>query len=824
MEALNSNLKPINQPNIPPKFIQNTKPTATHVATTKRGRNPCLYCKSTEHAIHQCPDFVNLSVQSRLEKVNLMKLCTNCLRNNHIVENCRISMKCRTCNKRHHSLLHVDSSGQSDLTTTLNNYSTHVNQSIHHDNVLLATAIVLIKNAKNRYESCRIFLEPGSISNCVTRALAKKLRLNCFNENFEIKGLNGTVSNATQSVIVNIKSKYNSYKADNIKCIVVEKITDMLPLMTINRFTLGIPENVQLADPRFYERAEVDMLIGGSLFWSLLCIGQITLPTGIILQKTQLGFIAVGPHNTVYGIPNNPVANRVVCNLAVNTSSLENRVTKFFELESSGTNYDSGAGKCALSLEEIECENHFKSTLRRDVTGRFLVKLPRRDNVINLGESRHLAVKRFLGIERRFCKDEALRSSYSKFIKEYLSLGHMQLVRSVPGNNIAYLPHHAVHKESSSTTKLRVVFDASAKTSNGKSLNDNLMCGPVIQRDLFSIILEFRTFQFALNAYIAKMYRQIRIDEEDANYQLIVWRDSSNEPLQTYKLLTLTYGTKPASFIATRCLSELSSLNSENYPRASHIIKNNLYMDDVLTGANSIPELIQIRDDLINILNQGQFELRKFRSNERSVLPEQPDDTIADVDLSKSEHSKVLGLCWDSLCDTLNYDLNMINHPKRITKRVILSVTSQIFDPLGLIGPIIMKAKIILQQLWMLNLGWDESVPMSIHSSWIAFTSELQNLKIIQIPRKVISNPTIARAEIHGFSDASKQGYGAAVYLRTQNTFGEYEVRLMCAKSRVAPLKTITIPRLELCGSLILARLVNKVRQNISIDISREML
>ncbi|XP_063903768.1 uncharacterized protein LOC135123205 [Zophobas morio] len=260
------------------------------------------------------------------------------------------------------------------------------------------------------------------------------------------------------------------------------------------------------------------------------------------------------------------------------------------------------------------------------------------------------------------------------------------------------------------------------------------------------------------------MYRQIRVNDEDANYQLILWRDDPNKPVQTYKLLTLTYGTKPASFIATRCLAELATINEEKFPTACHVIKNNFYMDDLLTG---------------------QFEIRKFHSND------------------------------DDFC--------LGNTTKKVTKRVILSLSSQIFDPLGLIGPVIMKAKIILQQLWSLKLGWDEAVPLSIHSAWTTFLAELHNLKNIKISRKTISNSLVISAELHGFSDASQQGYGAAVYLRVLNEFGAYEIKLMCARSRVAPFKTMTMPRLELCGALLLAQLMSKVRQNISIKIIREI-
>ncbi|XP_063903767.1 uncharacterized protein LOC135123204 [Zophobas morio] len=427
LEALNSYGNSGNQNNAHPKSNQITKRTTAHLATTKPKRSSCSYCKSNEHMIHQCPEFINLSVQSRLEKVKLIKLCINCLRNNHFVENCRVTTKCRNCNKKHHSLLHVDASSQQGYS----------------DN-------------------------PGSMSNCITKKACKELGLRSFKENFEIKGVNGTTSNTTQAVFINIKSRYNAYSAGNVQCIVVDKITESLPLVPLNPDDLEIPKDVQLADPHFYESSKVDVLIGGGLFWSLLCVGQFSLPTGLVFQKTHFGFIAGGPYcsksnaHPAINRRNTSAINTAYCNLAVTTQdSMEERVAKFFEVEGSSTGFHD---KQPLSDEELKCEKHFKTTTIRDTKGRFIIKLPTKGNNINVWESKKLAMKRFCSLEKKFAKDENLKTAYSKCMHEYLALGHMQLMSNNPKTNTLYLPHHAVHKESSTTTKLRVVFDASGTT------------------------------------------------------------------------------------------------------------------------------------------------------------------------------------------------------------------------------------------------------------------------------------------------------------------------------------------------------------------------
>jgi hypothetical protein len=155
---------------------------------------------------------------------------------------------------------------------------------------------------------------------------------------------------------------------------------------------------------------------------------------------------------------------------------------------------------------------------------------------------------------------------------------------------IFFLPHHAVFKESSTTTKTRVVFDASAKSATGISLNDILMVGPTVQQDLISLVLIFRMHMYAMTADISKIYRQIRVHPEDYNLQRILWRRSSDKPLKQYQLVTVTYGTSPASFLATRCLNQLPSEEVSLYPLAAEVTSRDMNVDDLVTGSDNLPD------------------------------------------------------------------------------------------------------------------------------------------------------------------------------------------------------------------------------------------
>lgn len=308
-----------------------------------------------------------------------------------------------------------------------------------------------------------------------------------------------------------------------------------------------IPKHIKLADPNFNVPSNIDMLIGAELFWKLICAGQIRHSKDQpILQKTHFGSI-ISDHI----VDNNVNSIYTSCHLAV-ADDLNRAFSRFWEVEHNISSHNP-------SREESKCESIFQNTRRND-EGRFIVQLPiKTDKLIALGDSKDIALKRFKSLERRLLKQPQMHAEYKKFIHEYKELGHMREVPSHlninPSNaNLPayYLPHHAVYKETSNT-KLRVVFDESCKTSTGTSLNVVLMVGPTMQDDLFSILSRFRTFTYALTADI-KIYRQVLVDPTQTCLQRILWRDSANESIKTFELLTLTYGTSSASFLTIAAL------------------------------------------------------------------------------------------------------------------------------------------------------------------------------------------------------------------------------------------------------------------------------
>jgi len=316
-----------------------------------------------------------------------------------------------------------------------------------------------------------------------------------------------------------------------------------------------------------------------------------------------------------------------------------------------------------------------------------VVKLPIREHLISkLGDSRNIALRRLKSLENRFTRDPELRDKYAKFIHEYIALGHMRLVDSPPDENSVnfYLPHHSVLKETNQGSKLRVVFDASCKSATGISLNDTLLVGPVVQQDLTSILMRFRTFRYVFTADIIKMYRQILIDPSQSCLQRILWRDDPDLNINTYELTTVTYGTASASYLATRCLKHLADQHSSKYPIGSIHVKRDFYVDDLLTGAHTICDAKQIRDEVIQLLQLGSFELSKWASNCSELLEPIQNREGGEITISNETDSCILGIQWNQSKDVFRFSCKL-DPCNVISKRTILSEVARLFDPLGLL-------------------------------------------------------------------------------------------------------------------------------------------
>jgi hypothetical protein len=297
----------------------------------------------------------------------------------------------------------------------------------------------------------------------------------------------------------------------------------LTPVIKLDISNWTIPKDITLADEQFNEPGSIDLLLGADLFYEMSRPGRYTYPGNYpVIQETVLGWTLTGK-TPIVTKPDN-VQHAFI---ARHDDNLEKNLNRFWEVEP--------ADHSTMTAEQKACEEHFLTHSTQQPDGRFMVRLPTKMDTTQLGTSRLSAERRLLAIERRLERDPDLKKQYHDFMREYENLGHSEPVTPQEVKDTCYyLPHHPVFKETSTTTRTRVVFDGGAKTSNGLSLNDTLQVGATVQQNLYSIVLRFRTHQVCFTADIAKMYRQIIVHPQDRNLQRILWRYSSDEPIQEY--------------------------------------------------------------------------------------------------------------------------------------------------------------------------------------------------------------------------------------------------------------------------------------------------
>lgn len=807
-------------------------------SVNSHSKDKCPVC-SCSHQIRQCPNFNQLNQERKLEIVRKNGLCINCLGLGHIVARCPSTRTCFHCRKRHHSLLHIGSNKLRDQTNIETNHA-HIEQiettesaletqepinALHAGKIgnggriLLATALVTLISTNGVRTTVRALLDQGSEACFITEAVVQRLNLKRDSVNADVVGLGRSeAGNAKSKVHVTMLTKDTEQRSIDIHALVFKSLTNLLPSQTIPVLKWNHLQNLDLADPKYFEPSKIDLLLGADVYAQIIQAGLRKGPVGApTAQRTMLGWILSGEiiENPQYGVSN--TKKRTILTLH-NQIELNEQLKQFWELEEI-------TPKRRLTRDEQQCEEYFKRTVKRELNGRYVVRLPFKDIETNgiFGRSRDLAIRRLIHLEKRFERDPKLKIEYAKTVNEYLTLGHMIPSTSDENQNSIhglastlykcnYMPHHAVIKESSTTTRLRVVFDASQKTSNGKSLNESLLTGPTIQEDLMALVLRWRKHKIVFTADIQKMYRQIQVSDEDTNYQRIVWRNHSSEPIVDYNLKTVTFGTSSAPFLAIRTLQQLAIDERDTYAIGSEVALSDFYVDDVISGADTIELALTKQSELIRLLKTGCFDLRKWSSNQIELLEHLPSDHVElnlPLNLNRDNGIKTLGIQWDPVTDQFGYRINLETIQSGFTKRSILSDIAKIFDPMGWITPTTIIAKIKIQALWLSGKAWDEQLSNAYIQDWKEYRENLWQLQQLKIPRWIYTKSGNA-IQLHGFSDASIQAYAASIYIRCSDEQGIVRVNLLTAKSKVAPLKSISLPRLELCGALLLAKLIRK--------------
>ncbi|XP_014216260.1 uncharacterized protein LOC106645024 [Copidosoma floridanum] len=300
------------------------------------------------------------------------------------------------------------------------------------------------------------------------------------------------------------------------------------------------------------------------------------------------------------------------------------------------------------------------------------------------------------------------------------------------------------------------------------------------------------------------MIRQILVHPKDADWQRILWRKDSNQPSKDYRCTTATYGTASAPFLALRVMKQLAIDGAADYPDATAILQHTLYVDDLFTGADTVEEALRRRDQLIVLLGTAGMALSKWAANKPQLLSGLISTSTGVVNVKADEVISSLGLKWLPQENKFMFSVTETHSPCEVTKRLILSDIARLFDPLGWLAPMIVVAKIIMQDLWIDKVDWDAPTTQSLQARWLQFRANLSDVPRIRILRWINIKEN-DDWQLHGFADASQRAYAAAVYLVVPGS----TPMLLVAKTKVAPTKVQSLPRLELCAATLLSRLTS---------------
>ncbi|XP_064629239.1 uncharacterized protein LOC135488534 [Lineus longissimus] len=517
-------------------------------------------------------------------------------------------------------------------------------------------------------------------------------------------------------------------------------------------------------------------------------------PTAV---QSKLGYLLSGP---IY--KESHESNTTILHIATNILDEKTKLQEYWDLETIGIK-DDPSDLCKSMDFESYCETH----LRFEDNG-YIARLPWKAEYPPLPTNYDVCVRRTRNMIRKLSPD--LRKMYNDIIQDQT---RRDFIEEVPIDDVAcghYLPHRPVKKDSA-TTPIRIVYDCSCKVGEGASLNDCLETGPPLQNDLAAILVRFRLHHYALATDIEKAFLNVGLDAEDRKFTKFLWLTDSNDPnsaFKVYQFKVVLFGAVCSPFILNATVR--SHLDKHESPVATDM-KDNIYVDNVASGAESTHDTVKYYQESRKVMKSGGFNLRAWSSN----CPELRKLAEADNVYNPDRIANVLGLDWDTEQDILRYSKRKIEPSidNLVTKREVVQVTSSIYDPPGLLSPVHVMAKIFIQELWTHKLDWDEPLPDELNHTWRRLSQELSTVtQSCAIDRKYFDcqNTSNDLYKLHVFADASPKAYGAVAYLKCGGC-----TSLVMAKTRVAPIKPISLPRLELMAALIGSRLLNYLHRNL---------
>ena len=784
----------------------------------------CLFCDK-KHKSEKCR--IVTEIQARKNILKKKKLCFICLKAHHVAKDCKSKISCFNCKKRHHAAVCSPENTESD------SHLTNIANSQGSTSVLLQTAKVQVKNkTTGQIIQARVLFDSCSQLSYATPSLKRKLKLTSKKQrdiSIQAFGKNDT-RNTLEQIDLVILSK--DRKEIPISCFVNEICTPITSQkLNFAKENYSHLKNVDLADSNIDNKnLEIDILVGADFYWDIVFLdGSVRGNNGPVALNTRVGYVLSGPitsssneneHNSVMLTH----VMKVQAEIISENYLLMNDYSKVWNEKSNfkNTNFENNDNlDNEFNFEKYIDESIVFDTLKK----RYEIEFPFKSYCDILSDNYSNCQKRISVLSKKLSKNEKLLNDYNSIIKEQLSNNVIEKVpvdqnENINVGSIHYLPHRPVVKEERETTKVRMVFDASSKIT-GPSLNECLYSGPSITEPLFSILLRFRVDRIALIADIEKAFLQISVSPKHRDFIRFLWYSDIenisssnilNAEITEYRLCRLLFGVTSSPFILSATLQKHinSYQNNDSYFTAK--LLKSLHVDDLNTGVDSVQEGLCFYNKAKDLLSHASFNLRKFRSNSTEL------EMLINKTNSTQDKVKVLGILWDKNTDELIYNTDVIlKSAKDIpTKRDLLSFLASIYDPFGHLNPFVFRLKTLFQKVCLKKLLWEDCLVDELLLEWQTILRDLKVSNGVKLCRWYGDYRRSVDVELHGFADASLKGYGCCVYIRFCGDDGVYHVSLVSAQSRVASIKSSTVPKLELNAALLLAKHVNSVKNELS--------
>ena len=775
-------------------------PTAADLFSGQQQGKRCIFCDK-EHASYDCQTVGQMSLEDRKKMLRDKKACWLCLGRGHFVQRCNFlqKRKCQVCGDGHHILLcsGVSSLKPEDLPGQQVNSGVGIDVNLASQcttDVLLQTIVVRL-TSQNKSVLLRALIDSGCQHTYITEKAAKVLQLKSEGQVQRIHSLFGGHETQVENhnrYHIRMESMDRSFSATfsalgkSALCGAIPKIPDGPWFEELKSVGINIVD-------RREENKDIHLLIGSDIAGKLFTGRIHPTKSGPVAWETKMGWLLMGKTKPV-----NPRLDSTMTVFSLHVSDVD--IQDLWRLDVLGIT-DPMESKSRDDLIQ-SAQQHFLENVQVNEDGRFEVALPWVEGHPTLPTYRDVAEKRLQAALKKL-KNDGKTELYQNVFQDWERKGIIEkLSVDESGHNGCYLPHRPVYNPKSATTPIRPVFDASAKKKGCPSLNDCLEKGPNLIELVPDVLMRFRMKKCGVISDIKKAFLQISVRPQDREFLRFLWWEEGNETPTVYQHCRVVFGVSSSPFLLAATLNYHLDQATDEYRGTAEKLRRSFYVDNCIASLDSPEEAEDFIVQSTKLMESGKFELHGWVSSGFRR------DAVSD---SAPVVVSVLGLLWFPAKDSLVLDLREAQYElgNVVTKRIILSAAHRLFDPVGFSCPVALIPKLILRDSWKLKLGWDQPVPEDMAKKFRIWQAQLQGLENIEIPRWV-KDGAEGRLSLHTFTDASKDAFAACVFARTESADG-VKVQLITAKARVAGTKGATVPRLELMGCLIGARLCHSV-------------